>query len=359
MHRSRHISTIGILAGALALSASPAAAVSSGPSGAYYSDSFIADPSTFSCGYFGTSEICGTPSLFPAPRIFNAGDMIDESLAFTKPVVVPGSVKIDGIYIALPDTTAIEGPAPPGPYQIYGSMALYGYSGPSNPIAYPLSFSNSTASGYVGFGGFCCGYGVPNSGFSVTGAELKATILTSDPNPVYGLYYGYGSVLPATPQLLANIAGGTPGHPAILPEGEIGQLAVDLSGQGDTAYYTFRWAGGLFQATGSVANAQPNGSYTFQLEDLGGASITSATLDGSDAFSSTLEDLDLSPGQYIIGVTADSPNDPMFTLDFNTPVESTLGVPESATWTLLVSGFGLLGAGLRTRRRGFQTAGPV
>ena len=317
-----------------------------------YVDNITVDPTTFSCGYFGNSEICGGFTAFTdGPRIFNASDQVTENVTFSSPLSVPGSTSSNTIYVGLPDyLTLPAGPPGAGPNIATITTTLLGYSGSPVPIGDP-TYTYTPAAGsnheYIGVGGFCCGYGEPNNGYSATGIDVNFAIGYSDPYAVYGTSYGFSVVLPATPQLISNIQGGTPGHPAILPAGQVGQVSVDLATQGQQDYYGFNWDGGLFQATGSVADAPSDGSYGYQLLGANGDVIDGATLDNSDGFSATLSDV-LSAGFYEIGLTDNTVGDPLATIHFDTPVA---GVPEPATWAMMLAGMFGVGGALRYARR--------
>ena len=69
--------------------------------------------------------------------------------------------------------------------------------------------------------------------------------------------------------------------------------------------------------------------------------LRSETLNSGDGFSGTISSGNLAPGQYCIGLDANSPDDPNFSLIFNTPVG---GVPEPSTFFLFSAGIGLIGA---------------
>lgn len=76
------------------------------------------------------------------------------------------------------------------------------------------------------------------------------------------------------------------------------------------------------------------------------------TLNGTNNFTGTIAIPNLAAGQYCIGINANDPSDPPFTLVFNTPVS---GVPEPPGLVLLSVGLGVLGA-LRLKRSGTTAA---
>jgi hypothetical protein len=140
---------------------------------------------------------------------------------------------------------------------------------------------------------------------------------------------------PTPPQTLI-VAGGTPANPVVLPPGLTGSVSSPIGGDGASDFYGFYWSGGAFDATASIAGANSSGSYEFELSYLGGVSIDDLVLDAADGFTATINET-LLEGLYEIGIIANSPFDPEFTIDFTTPVEGVpaSSVPEPATLPLL------------------------
>jgi hypothetical protein len=342
------IAAFGILA-LISFSAKGAAA-------AGYTDSFTANPGTFTCGYFSSVEICGGTTLFSAgPRMLAAGDKLTESVDFTSSFVVPPSNSSDLVYVELFDATALPGPAFVGPNTSTYSSTLRGYVGPANPLVGP--FTNGYLSQYIAVSGFCCGYGVPNHGFSLTGITSNFTIDSGDPIPIYGLAYGYTVNLPASPATLASLPGGAVNDPVILPAGLVGSISNRISGaSSDSQFYDFVWKGGLFQTQGTIVGADPMADFQFQLFSVGSKTpiegvtmpLQDLTLSQANDFTALMSVLNLAAGDYEIGLYTNSPLDPQFTLNFDTPVGN--AVPEPATWAMMVVGLGGLGAALRSRR---------
>lgn len=137
--------------------------------------------------------------------------------------------------------------------------------------------------------------------------------------------------------------GGALTNPTTFTQSGIGQIASTIGGLGSEASYEFAWLGGAFAATASVAGANPAGSYLFQLSQPGnpGTVIDDETLDAANIFTGTINDGALNPGDYVIALLANNPDDPMFTIDFATPVNGTAGtraVPEPPTLGLLACG---------------------
>jgi hypothetical protein len=331
---------------------------------ATYTDNITADPAQFSCGYFATVEICGSSQVFAGgPRTLNAGDQLTENVTYTSRVTVPGSTSSNVFYVGLPNVLTVGGPALPGPDTATVQAVAVNYAGAPGPYTGPYTAGNLNA--YYASTGFCCGGpGLPNSGFSATGVNAQFTILTSDPNLIYGTDFGYSLNLPYSPTLLDGVTGGSVGAPAILPSGLVGRITSDISGSASEAqFYDFMWSGGLLQTNGSIAGANPNADFHFQLYSVNGSTVVEGstptladlTLDAGNGFAGKISQV-LAPGDYEIGMFTNSPFDPQFTIQFDTPV-GVAALPEPTTWALMLLGLGATGAGLRRRR--FQMAKPA
>jgi PEP-CTERM motif len=117
----------------------------------------------------------------------------------------------------------------------------------------------------------------------------------------------------------------------------VSEITGTISGLGAEDYYSFYWGGGAFSATASVTGASSGGSYVFSAGAASAcSSVGSEMLNSGDGFSNTISDSNLSPGEYCIGLDANSANDPGFSLTFSSPVSN---VPEPGTFMLLLGGF--------------------
>jgi hypothetical protein len=166
------------------------------------------------------------------------------------------------------------------------------------------------------------GYFTPSPGFSTT-LEYQSLI---------------GTGLTAT---LTNFQGGSHTNPVLLPNGApVGSVSGSIGAYGTEDYYSFRWAGGDFSATTSILGTPPTGaSYLFSEGAGSCTSGASATLNAADSFTGTISVPGLAAGTYCIGVAANNPADPMYSVVFNTPV---LGdTPEPSTFVLLAAGLGM------------------
>jgi hypothetical protein len=149
-----------------------------------------------------------------------------------------------------------------------------------------------------------------------------------------------------------DLTGGLISAPVYLPIGPpIAGVTGTISG-GEQEFYLLDWAGGAFNVTASITGANIGGSYTFSegAATISGCAVdSSATLNSGDSFSSTISIADLPAGKYCVGLDANSPNDPAFTLAFNTLVQG--GTPEPSSFLLLLAGLGMTGL-LRIGKRG-------
>lgn len=332
------------------------ATIASAANATDYIDSFTVDPTTMTCGYFTKLLDCGVLVPLAAPiaagrRVLAAGDSVTVTVKYTSTLVVPGSTTSSLAFTTLPDNFAVGGPSLPGPNTATVTSTLNGYVGPTPVITGP--YTASTLHQYLAVVGAGFGYGSPASGFSLDGYTTRFDIVTGDPTPIYYAGFGYASELAATPKLLSDINGGAINHPVILPSGLTGSLSSNISGgtYPSEQFYSFNWDGGLFQTDGSITGANPLADFQFQLRDPYTHSLLySLTLNAGDGFSGRLSNF-LAAGSYEIGMFTNSPYDPRFTINFNTPVAGV--VPELATWTMMIVGFGLVGGVTRRHRVAF------
>jgi hypothetical protein len=148
---------------------------------------------------------------------------------------------------------------------------------------------------------------------------------------------------------LLDLQGGTTSTPVYLVGTSVGGIGGTISGQGAEDYYVFNWGGGPFSATVSISGAPSGASYLYSAGVAGTCSSrASQTLNSGDGFTATISSGNLAPGEYCIGLDANNPNDPNFSLIFNTPVS---GVAEPSTFLLLSAGIGLISARRLAKRR--------
>jgi hypothetical protein len=149
---------------------------------------------------------------------------------------------------------------------------------------------------------------------------------------------------------LGNLAGGSSASPAVLFSAQpVGQITGTIGAAGSQDYYSFSWAGGAFSASASITGANTSASYLFS-EGVSGSCNGggSATLDNTDNFTGMISIANLAPGSYCIGLNADSPNDPAYTLTFDTPLAAQ--TPEPGSLLLMFVGFGAMGGAMRLKR---------
>jgi len=144
------------------------------------------------------------------------------------------------------------------------------------------------------------------------------------------------------------LQGGSASSPVLVSGASVTQVSGNIGAFGSQDYYSFFWSGGPFSASAMIAGAPAGASYLSSAGVTGSCNgLATVTLDGTDAFSGTISLPGLAAGQYCIGLDANNPNDPAFSLTFSTPVS---GVPEPATFVLLPAGLAILGTLRRAAR---------
>ena len=321
-------------------------------SGATYADTYAGDPATFKCAFFGSVEACGLIEAIPGgPRTLKAGDHLTETVNFTSTVTTPASTQKSLVYVELFDAKVPDGPAIPGDNLAYVVTAMRDYSGPPG---FYTSYVSSPLHKYSASGGFS---GTSSPGFSLSGFTSDFYILKGDTDPIIGVDFGYFAALDYTPQVIADLAGGTADIPRILPSGHVGSISSSISGgtSASEQYYSFRWETGDFAAVASITGANPLADFHYQLLDgVTHDVLVDLILDAANGFTKQLNYDGLAGGIYELGLYTDSPYDPQFSLTFNTPVLSS--APEPSAWLLMLAGFGICGAVLR--RRSWAQASP-
>jgi len=149
---------------------------------------------------------------------------------------------------------------------------------------------------------------------------------------------------------LSDFQGGTTTAPVFFVGGApVGEVTGTISGQGAEDYYLFNWGGGAFSASASITGASAGASYLFSGGLPGSCNSLGQALNSGDSFTATISDPSLAPGQYCIGVDANSASDPNFTLTFNTPVGA-IATPEPSGFAPLLVALGIVVVRLHARR---------
>ena len=181
-------------------------------------------------------------------------------------------------------------------------------------------------------------------------------------NPVNGavstpLFFNLGAYAtfttaagPTPPQTLINVPGGSILAPVLLPPGPVQSVSSPIGGSGASDFYQFYWGGGgPFETMASIAGGDMNANYDFELIGNDGLKVD-LILDAANDFTATINENLLLEGVYEIGLVANSPFDPKFTIDFVTPVDGvSSSAPEPSTWTMMLIGFA--GFGFTAYRR--------
>jgi len=157
------------------------------------------------------------------------------------------------------------------------------------------------------------------------------------------LFTGTGTLVGGS--ILTNLQGGpSSSAPVSLPgPGPVAEITGSLTQETLEDWYKFEWGSGAFSVTASVPDAPSDASYSFSVGVAGTCSSDgSTTLNSANGFTSTIAIANLAAGQYCIGISTNSLNDPAFGLTFNTPVTgipAASGVPEPSGLVLPSIGF--------------------
>ena len=338
----------GLIAGLLC------AAALAGPAGATtYNETFNFNPANLTCGYFAngtnTEQLCAESVAFASTRAANAGDIYNVNVTMPGTLTIPGSSSQNLFLVNLLEPNVTLGPGAAGSDVAKSHMGLSNYSGPAGPIT--GGGTTLWNQGYFATAGFCCGYGEPNSGFSISGASATIQLASGDPHGLASMAVSIDTVLQgAAPQTLTGASGGNRAAPATLPTGPIGSISGNISGGGpEQQYYGFHWNGGEFEAVGQVTGADPRSLFEFEVFNKSGTVEDAVLLDHANNFSGFL-DLALPKGPYIIGLDAFGPFDPPYTIQFLSPVTGG-AVPEPGAWAMMLVGVGIAGGLLRRRAK--------
>jgi hypothetical protein len=321
-----------------------------------YNESFSFRAANLQCGYVGTVELCTEVQPFAVARSAVTNDIYNIAVGMDQRLTIPGSNTSDIFLVNLLDSHAAFGPGGPGGDIAQSHINLQGYLGPANPI----SGGGTVAwdQGYFALAGFCCGYGAPNGGFSLTGADATIKLKSADPYPLTSMAVTMSVDLGYTPTVLTGFNGGGETSAIALPLGKIGSISNTLGGSNFGDYYLFDWQGGQFEAIGQAPGANPAGDFFFELFDTHHNFLQGQVLAAGNNFSGFINSA-LPAGRYVIGMEPGNGFDAEFKIQFLQPVTGIAdppGVPEPTTWALLMLGLGAIGYRLR-RARASSTSG--
>lgn len=143
--------------------------------------------------------------------------------------------------------------------------------------------------------------------------------------------------------------GGPASAPVLLTTGlPVTGVSATTSGSGSTDYYSFYWAGGAFSAGTVISNILSAGdSFQFSLGLLGSCNtLANTTLDGTNNYTGSISQGNLSAGNYCIGIAQTAGLDPNYMITFDTPLSA---APEPAAFLLAGAGLAVLCAVRRVR----------
>jgi hypothetical protein len=213
--------------------------------------------------------------------------------------------------------------------------------GTNNPVYAPATYGGGAGSPTVTFGGYFTGQSLSgNAGVDCPGAAASACVVGSPTGPL--------SLAPGAPATFITTDGANPTSPVLSGSPRFnGPIAVLF----DTDQYGVGFDAGFFDAVGStgitafdragnllgtVTNTGTGIEFLGLITDNNTASIAGVFLDlvGSEPAGFAIDNLRFGlPGQVV------NP-----------------GVPEPASWAMLIAGFGLTGAAMRRRRTPVVTA---
>ena len=144
-----------------------------------------------------------------------------------------------------------------------------------------------------------------NLGLAVQGTEpvTNASVTYSNFSVVYGAD-------PSLPSVVSGVTGGTASDPAALPGQSVDEITGAIGPAAPQDFFRFHWNGGAFNSVANLVGADPSSTYAFEL--LGGPG-GSAILDSADYFQGTIFYSDLASGDYAIGISTTSAQDPHIT----------------------------------------------
>ena len=144
-----------------------------------------------------------------------------------------------------------------------------------------------------------------NLGLAVQGTEpvTNASVTYSNFSVVYGAD-------PSLPSVVSGVTGGTASDPAALPGQSVDEITGAIGPAAPQDFFRFHWNGGAFNSVANLVGADPSSTYAFEL--LGGPG-GSAILNSADYFQGTIFYSDLASGDYAIGISTTSAQDPHIT----------------------------------------------
>lgn len=126
---------------------------------------------------------------------------------------------------------------------------------------------------------------------------------------------------------------------------------VNVAGGFNDTYEFFLSDSALLGATLSSANVSSKGGLTFDTVTFNGQALNKSTSGPNQFFS--LEDFFVAPGAQTFVITGTGTGTYSGTVSFDLAGDdgNPQGVPEPASWAMMLGGFGMLGGALRRTRR--------